>query len=57
MAYADRIRAMCAIVGLGNIKQSDLPPGAIRAAVASVRDGSAFKRTCYADEIASYLPS
>ena len=52
---ADRIRAICALVSLGSIKPADLPPGAMRAAVASVKDGSAFRTTCYADEIASYI--
>ena len=52
---ADRIRAICALVSLGSIKPADLPSGAMRAAVASVKDGSAFMTTCYADEIASYI--
>ena len=52
---ADRIRAICALVSLGSIKPADLPPGAMRAAVASVKDGSALRTTCYADEIASYI--
>ena len=37
----DGIRAICASVSLGSIKPADLPPGAMRAAVASVKDGSA----------------
>ena len=52
---ADRIRAICALVSLGSIKPADLPPGAMRAAVASVKDGSAFRTTCYADDIASHI--
>ena len=56
VSYADRIRAMCAIVGLGSIGAGDLAPGAMLAATTAVRNGSAFQRTPYADEIASYLP-
>jgi len=54
---ADRIRAICALVSLGSIKPADLPQGAMRAAVASVKDGCAltFRTTGYADAIASYL--
>ena len=56
VGYADRIRAMCTLVGLGSIGPGDLVPGAVRAATNAVQDGSAFQRTPYADEIASYMP-
>ena len=56
VAYVDRIRATCAIVGLGTITTKDLVPGAMRSATTAVRNGSAFQRTPYADEIASYMP-
>lgn len=55
VAYIDKIRAMCAIVGLGKISAKDLVPGAMRSATNAVRNGSAFQRTPYADEIASYM--
>ena len=55
VGYVDRIRAMCAIVGLGSISVGDLVPGAMLAAKGAVRTGSAFQKTPYADEIASYM--
>ena len=56
VAFVDRIRAMCAMVGLGTITPKDLVPGAMRSATIAVRNGSAFQKTPYADEIASYMP-
>jgi len=55
VSYTDRIRAMCVLMGVGTISRSELPPGAMAAAIASVKDRSAFAGTNYADGIGQYL--
>lgn len=55
MSYTDRVRAMCVLMGVGTISAADLPPGAMAAAIASVKDRSAFAGTNYADGIVHYL--
>lgn len=51
VSYTDRVRAMCVLMGVGTITAGDLPAGAMAAAIASVKDRSAFARTNYADAI------
>ena len=55
VSYTDRVRAMCVLMGVGTIGAGDLPTGAMAAAIASVKDRSAFARTNYADDIGQFV--
>lgn len=53
--YTDRIRAMCVLMGVGTVSASDLPTGAMAAAIASVKDGTAWAPTNYTNALQPYL--
>lgn len=55
VSYTDRIRAMCVLMGVGTISASDLPAGAMAAAIASVKDGTAWAPTNYTNALQPYL--
>lgn len=55
VSYTDRIRAMCVLMGVGTVSASDLPAGAMAAAIASVKDGTAWASTNYTDALQPYL--
>ena len=50
----DRIRAMCALAGLGAIKPKDVSKHALDAAVHAVHSGEAFRQSPYADAVNIY---
>ncbi|KAK9803677.1 hypothetical protein WJX72_011302 [[Myrmecia] bisecta] len=52
---AERVRALCALLGLGKAKTSENAPAAVQAAIRSLRNGSAFQESHYADGIDVYI--
>lgn len=55
VSYTDRIRAMCVLMGVGTVSASDLPAGAMAAAIASVKDGTAWAPTNYTNALQPFL--
>ena len=51
----DRVRALCGMVGLGQVRLKDLSPEAVEAAAAAIKNRTAFQDSCYGDDISSYM--
>ena len=49
--YLDRVRAMCALMGVGPIKPKDVGREAMEAAMTALQTGEAFQANPYADAL------
>lgn len=49
--YLDRVRAMCAVMGIGSLKPKDAGHEAIEAAVTALQTGEALQGNAYADAL------
>ena len=47
--YLDRVRAMCAVMGVGVLKVKDAGHEAVEAAISSLQTGEAVQSNAYAD--------
>lgn len=56
VAYADRVRAVCALLNIGDaVRASKDKPQALQAALASIRSGSAFRENPFADGVEAFI--
>ena len=49
--YLDRVKAMCALMGVGSLKAKEIGRENIEAAVASLQTGDALQSNAYADAL------
>lgn len=49
--YLDRVRAMCALMGVGALKPKDAGREAIEAAISALQSGEALQANAYADAL------
>lgn len=49
--YLDRVKAACALMGLGPVKPKDVSRDAVEAAIMALQTGEAFQANVYADSL------
>jgi hypothetical protein len=49
--YMVRVKATCALMGLGNLKPRDASQEAVEAAISALQTGEAFQSNAYADAL------
>ena len=49
--YLDRVRAMCALMGVGPVKPKDVGRDAVEAAMSALQTGEALQANPYADAL------
>lgn len=52
----ERVRATCALAGIGNADRGHTSPAALAAAIYAIRSGDAFQASVYADAVLQHLP-
>ena len=57
VTYVDRVRAVCAILKIGNAHAADHRPTAQQAAMAAIKTGVAFRANPFAVDAETYLPT